>query len=41
MSDDGGYQGIGFAIPISLVKQLVADAIESDPAESTRPLGGS
>ena len=27
-SEDGGFQGIGFAIPASLVKKLVADATE-------------
>ena len=33
-SEDGGFQGIGFAIPASLVKKLVADAMESHRKEA-------
>ena len=33
-SEDGGFQGIGFAIPASLLKKLVANAMESHPQEA-------
>lgn len=33
-SEDGGYQGIGFAIPVNLVKQLVTQSSQSNLKES-------
>ena len=32
-SEDGGYQGIGFAVPANLVKRLVMQFTESTGAE--------
>jgi serine protease Do len=36
-SEDGGFQGIGFAIPARLVKKLVADSMESHRKETAPP----